>query len=240
MVHYPVLSRWLHITTVGIGPGWMARAAPEVQAILTSPQVTWEQVEQVVAADLAAKGDEGMNAYGLSKAALMSYTHILVRTYPSVISSTVSPGFIDTAMTQGFGAKLTVRQVQFKPTLPQHCEPEPSPHLRQFEPHPPAAQVCIVFADLVRIPLATAGARHGLHPPLSLQDTWRQWLDVGLRWEAQPDRCVARARSTGIRRPDRSRLLSAGAHLYQPHLSRREVRRPRLERDETGHFTLDF
>ena len=40
----------------------------------------------------------------------MALTSILVREQPSITTSTISPGFIATAMTQGFGARLTPEQ----------------------------------------------------------------------------------------------------------------------------------
>lgn len=97
----------------GIGPGWMSRASPDVKATLCDPQVKWEAVEKVAQASLAeSRGDSrsAMNAYGLSKATLMALTSILVREQPSITTSTISPGFIDTAMTRGYGARLTPEQ----------------------------------------------------------------------------------------------------------------------------------
>jgi carbonyl reductase 1 len=42
--------------------------------------------------------------YGYSKALLAAYTYQLSRDYPALVVNTVTPGFIDTDMTQGFGA----------------------------------------------------------------------------------------------------------------------------------------
>ena len=47
---------------------------------------------------------DGMGGYGPSKAALGQYTKICARENPSFIFSCCSPGFINTAMTQGWGA----------------------------------------------------------------------------------------------------------------------------------------
>lgn len=115
----PLLSTEGRVVNVGsgIGPGWMSRAAPEVKSMLVSPQVTWEQVDSIAQTDLASGGQgenagrgPEFNAYGMTKAALMAYTHILVARHPNITSSTCSPGFIDTAMTKGFNAKLTPEQ----------------------------------------------------------------------------------------------------------------------------------
>jgi len=101
----------------GIGPGWMSRAADPIKSTLCSPSVKWEQIDEIVKANLASAGEgenagkgPAMNAYGLSKATLMAYTSVLVQAYPHILTSTISPGFIDTAMTKGFGAKLTPEQ----------------------------------------------------------------------------------------------------------------------------------
>ena len=45
-----------------------------------------------------------MKGYGVSKACVQQWTALLARTHPEVIASTVSPGFIDTAIVAGFGA----------------------------------------------------------------------------------------------------------------------------------------
>ena len=43
-------------------------------------------------------------AYGLSKALLSSFTQVFANSHPSIMSSSVSPGFIDTAICKGLGA----------------------------------------------------------------------------------------------------------------------------------------
>ena len=45
--------------------------------------------------------------YGLSKACLAAWTQQLAKLHPNIISSCMSPGFIDTAMTRGYGASKT-------------------------------------------------------------------------------------------------------------------------------------
>lgn len=102
----------------GIGPGWMSRASAAVKATLCNPTaVTWDEVVAVVKKDLASDGEgdnrgrgPAFNAYGLSKATLMVLSMIVARTNPGITVATVSPGFIDTAMTRGFGASRTPEQ----------------------------------------------------------------------------------------------------------------------------------
>ena len=80
---------------------------------LMDADVTWEQIEAVlkVERDGGFTRDEssqrpGWCAYGLSKAALTAYAMLLGRTYPQLVVSSCSPGFINTKMTAGWGAKL--------------------------------------------------------------------------------------------------------------------------------------
>lgn len=80
---------------------------------LISSEVTWAQIEDVVSieqeAGFAREGSgqqAGWSAYGLSKAALTAYAMLLAREYPKLVVSSCSPGFINTKMTQGFGATL--------------------------------------------------------------------------------------------------------------------------------------
>jgi len=49
------------------------------------------------------------DGYGLSKAALSIYAAMTAKQYPNLVSSTISPGFVDTQLTAGFGgnSKLT-------------------------------------------------------------------------------------------------------------------------------------
>merc|ERR1712167_362555 len=51
-----------------------------------------------------------MGAYGLSKAGLTAYTMAQAKACPNLVVTSLSPGFIQTAMTQGMGAGLTPEQ----------------------------------------------------------------------------------------------------------------------------------
>lgn len=65
--------------------------------------MTLEQIEKILKNVLTT----GQGTYGPSKAFVTAYTMFLARTYPNLLSNSVSPGFIDTAMTKGYGAKKT-------------------------------------------------------------------------------------------------------------------------------------
>lgn len=89
----------------GAGPSWMSKQTPAVQSILMDREVTWETIEKLhkrVMPELDAYG-----AYGFSKASLSAYTMLLARENPKLICSSLSPGFINTAIVAGFGATKT-------------------------------------------------------------------------------------------------------------------------------------
>lgn len=86
----------------GAGPMYVKTCDDAVKELLTTPGTTWGQLEELVAAEFTKPK---INSYGLSKACLSVYTMILAEEYPSLTVSTISPGFIDTAIVRGFGAK---------------------------------------------------------------------------------------------------------------------------------------
>jgi len=64
------------------------------------------------AVELAVKEERFVmgGGYGLSKAALTAYTSLQAKMYPHLTTVSLSPGFIDTNMTKGYGAKLSPEQ----------------------------------------------------------------------------------------------------------------------------------
>ena len=71
--------------------------------------MTLTELDASVKSNFASK-NWNRNAYGFSKAALNALTLIQARTYPNILVTSLSPGFIDTGMTKGYGAKLTPEQ----------------------------------------------------------------------------------------------------------------------------------
>jgi len=65
--------------------------------------ITWPEIVAHLDAHLGAEADT-MGGYGPSKAALAQYSKIVARENPNITVSCCSPGFIDTAMTKGYGA----------------------------------------------------------------------------------------------------------------------------------------
>ena len=80
---------------------WLRNQSIEVKRLLSSPSVTWAQLDDVIrTADL-----QGFGGYGASKACLSAFTMELARIHPNLLSSAISPGYIRTAMCPG-GSKL--------------------------------------------------------------------------------------------------------------------------------------
>lgn len=80
-----------------------------LRATLSNPDITFDELDKTIKAqaerdDLVAKG------YGMSKAALNGLTLVYAKAFPHLKVVSLSPGFIDTAMVQGWGAKLTPEQ----------------------------------------------------------------------------------------------------------------------------------
>jgi len=76
--------------------------------------VTWDFIDQHAKAFVGKSG----NDYGLSKALLTCYTGLLAREHPNLKINCISPGFIDTQLTKGFGASKTPEEGT---VAIQHC-----------------------------------------------------------------------------------------------------------------------
>lgn len=104
----PLLDKSGRIVNMGSGAGpmYVAKCSPDVKKMLCSPEITWEQILEHSKSGLGSAAD-GMGGYGLSKALLHCYTMLLAKQHPDLVVSCCRPGFIDTAMTKGFGASKT-------------------------------------------------------------------------------------------------------------------------------------
>ena len=70
----------------------------------TTGDCSWEDIEGFATTN--SSGDP----YGLSKALVSCYTGLLARQHPNLLVSAVTPGFIDTQMTSGWGSSKTPEQ----------------------------------------------------------------------------------------------------------------------------------
>jgi NAD(P)-dependent dehydrogenase (short-subunit alcohol dehydrogenase family) len=111
------------------GPNFVSGCSPERQRQLTDPEVTWEQIESLMAeclateqsgGDFAAAGWGGGSAYGLSKACLIAYTMELARQHPKLVINSCTPGFIETDMTRPFAAASGSSPADMGMKAPEH------------------------------------------------------------------------------------------------------------------------
>ena len=96
----------------GAASMWVRDQDVVTKALYCNPDITWEQLDESVRANLASgHGNMGMFAdYGLSKAGLTALTMVQAKLYPNLKVVSLTPGFIATDMTKGFNAKLTPEQ----------------------------------------------------------------------------------------------------------------------------------
>jgi NAD(P)-dependent dehydrogenase (short-subunit alcohol dehydrogenase family) len=91
----------------GVASMWLRDQDAATKALFSDPALTMAALDAAVAKEVAA-GNVGMgNGYGVSKAALTALTLVQARAHPSLTVTSLSPGFIVTPMTQGYGAKLS-------------------------------------------------------------------------------------------------------------------------------------
>jgi len=94
----------------GAASAWVTGQDAPTKALYSNADLTFDALEAAVKADVEANNLGWGDGYGLSKAALSALTLVHAKVYPHVTVVCLSPGFIDTPMTQGFGAKLTPEQ----------------------------------------------------------------------------------------------------------------------------------
>lgn len=91
------------MTGSGSGPSYIKGLGPGPAAKALMNPTSWEGIEAHVAEHQGAPTDSN-GSYGLSKACLTAYTMVLAKQHPSLKISVVSPGYILTKMTAGYGA----------------------------------------------------------------------------------------------------------------------------------------
>jgi len=93
----------------GAASKWVREQDAATKQLFSSPNTTWNELESAIQNHLAKKNFT-RGGYGLSKAGLTSMTMIQARDNPNLVITSLSPGFINTPMTAGSGAKLTPEQ----------------------------------------------------------------------------------------------------------------------------------
>jgi len=102
----PAEGRIVNVSS-GAASMWLRNASAEHKALFTSADATWEQLEEAVKGEARTAN---MGGYGTSKAGLTAYTIQQAKAHPNLKVTSLSPGFIQTAMTAGYGARLTAEQ----------------------------------------------------------------------------------------------------------------------------------
>ena len=94
-------------TSSGAASGWLKNQDTATKFLFTHPDLTFDLLDKYIQENLAKNTEK---VYGFSKASLCALTLVQAKTYPKLIVTSLSPGFIDTPMTKGYGAKLTPEQ----------------------------------------------------------------------------------------------------------------------------------
>lgn len=92
----------------GAASMWLRTQSDEKKKFFTSSDTTWEELRAAVEKDKHTTASMGV--YGLSKAALTAYTIQQAVQYPNLVCTSLSPGYVATNMTAGYGAPLTPEQ----------------------------------------------------------------------------------------------------------------------------------
>lgn len=102
-----------HIINIGSGSGpnyvSSVRSQHDKAMLCGGPEstCTWADIEDHANNNISS----GRDVYGLSKSLVACYTGLLARTYsPKLLVSCVTPGFIETQMTSGWGASKSAQE----------------------------------------------------------------------------------------------------------------------------------
>jgi carbonyl reductase 1 len=106
----PENGRIVNISS-GSASMWMKDKSADVKKFFTSEDTTWEQLSAEVEKRKNDKKESPFSgSYGLSKAGLNLLTIQQAKAYPNLKVTSLSPGYINTNITAGYGAKLTPDQ----------------------------------------------------------------------------------------------------------------------------------
>jgi len=97
-------------TSSGAASAFVKGQDAPTKALFSNVDLTFDQLEAAIKAAIESNNVGWGNGYGLSKAALSAFTLVQAKLYPNLKVVSLSPGFIDTPMTAGFGARLTPEQ----------------------------------------------------------------------------------------------------------------------------------
>ena len=104
----PVKGRIVNVSS-GAASKWVREQDEGTKKLFSNSEITWKELDEAVKNNLSKKNFTRVG-YGLSKAGLSALTMIQARQNPSLVVTSLSPGFINTPMTAGNGARLTPEQ----------------------------------------------------------------------------------------------------------------------------------
>jgi len=105
----PAEGRIVNVSSGGASM-FLKKQDEATKALFSNPDITFSELEAALNEKIATNNVGMGNGYGLSKATLTALTLIHAKAYQSLKVVSLSPGFIDTPMTAGFGARLTPEQ----------------------------------------------------------------------------------------------------------------------------------
>ena len=91
----------------GAASAWVKGQDAATKKLYSTPGLTQAQLDASVAKEVAAGNVGWGDGYGISKAALTALTLVQAVAHPTLVVVSLSPGFIMTPMTVGYGAKLS-------------------------------------------------------------------------------------------------------------------------------------
>lgn len=94
----------------GAASAFVKTQSEELKKLFSNPDLTKDELDSCVKAQMEAGNVGWGNGYGISKAALSALTLVQAKAYAPLKVMALSPGFIDTAMTKGLGAKLSAEE----------------------------------------------------------------------------------------------------------------------------------
>lgn len=92
------------MTGSGGGPMYVDKLPLENQKRICNPKLTWDDIELE---RTSQAGEEIFNGYGRSKALVHAYAMYIANQHPNIATYAVTPGYINTQMTSGYGATKT-------------------------------------------------------------------------------------------------------------------------------------
>lgn len=98
-------GRVVHVGS-GAGPMWMAKQSEDVHKVLGKGSVDQATLDSFIKSktEEIVKNSDMFGAYGLSKAGLGKLAEVEAAANSSMVISSLTPGFINTAICEGFGA----------------------------------------------------------------------------------------------------------------------------------------